>query len=218
MNSTRRPWSRKYSAIAVATKAAFRRTRLGASLVAQTTTERARPAGPSDSSRKSTTSRPRSPTERDDVHVRLGLARDLSHQRRLADARAGEEADALALADGEQRVEHAHAQRQGPADARARQRVGGGAIDRPLARVGAVDRPGAVDRMAEPVEHAAEQAIRARRSRTGGRSASPANRGRCRPHRRAASARSRRRGSRPPRRPAAVPRTWMSATVPTLNR
>ena len=48
--------------MAVATNADLRRTRLGASLVAQTTTERARPASPSDSSRKSTTSRPRSPT------------------------------------------------------------------------------------------------------------------------------------------------------------
>src|SRR4029450_8513163 len=58
--------------------------------------------------------------ERDDVHVRLGLARDLTHQRRLADAGAGEDADALALADGQQRVQHAHAERQRAADARAR--------------------------------------------------------------------------------------------------
>ena len=60
--------------------------------------------------------------------------------------------------------------------------------------------------LAEPVEHAPEQAIRHARSRTGGRSASPANRGRRRPPRRAASAPSRRRGSRRPRRAAAARR------------
>ena len=103
--------------------------------------------------------------QRDDVHVRLGLARDLSHQRRLADARAGEDADALALADGQQAVEDAHAQRQRLADARARQRIGRGAIDGPFARLG--DRAGAVDGLAEPVEHAPEQMVRhADRERT----------------------------------------------------
>src|SRR4029079_9365461 len=154
MNRTRLPWSRKYSAIAVATNAAFSRTRLGASLVAHTTTDRARPAAPSDSSRKATTSRPRPPRaaqplleegaalaaaladQRDDVHVPLGLARDLAHQRRLADARAGEDADALAFADRQKRGQHRHAEQQGPADPRARQRIGRGAIDEPVARVG----------------------------------------------------------------------------------
>src|SRR4030095_14583141 len=104
MNSTRLPCARNHSAMAVATKADLRRTRLGASLVAATTTERARPAGPRGPARQAPPppSRQEAPPpapaladERDDVHLGVGLARDLAHQRRLADARAGEEADAL---------------------------------------------------------------------------------------------------------------------------
>ena len=143
--------------------------------------------------------------ERDDDDVGLGLARDLPHQRRLADARAGEQADALPLADGEQPVEDAHAERQRAGDAPAGEGIGRGAIDRP--RLGAGDRAAAVDRAAEAVEHAPEQAFGDARSRTAGRWASPASRGRCRSSRRAASARPRRRGSRPPPRPAARSRT-----------
>ena len=59
---TLRPWSRKYSAMAVAVNAAFRRTRAGWSEVAQTTTERARPSAPRSRCMNSSTSRPRSPT------------------------------------------------------------------------------------------------------------------------------------------------------------
>jgi hypothetical protein len=63
MSSTRWPRSRNHSATAVATNADLSRTKLGVSLVAQITTERARPSGPSASSMNSVTSRPRSPTK-----------------------------------------------------------------------------------------------------------------------------------------------------------
>ena len=56
------PWSRNHSAMRVATNAARSRTTGGASEVATTTTERARPSGPRSFSMNSRTSRPRSPT------------------------------------------------------------------------------------------------------------------------------------------------------------
>ena len=59
--STLLPWSRKYSAMAVAVKAACTRTIAGSLLVATTTTLLANPAGPRSRSRNSLTSRPRSP-------------------------------------------------------------------------------------------------------------------------------------------------------------
>src|SRR5919112_739718 len=59
---TSAPSSRKYSAIAVAVNAAFKRTSAGWSEVATTTTERASPSGPRSRSMNSRTSRPRSPT------------------------------------------------------------------------------------------------------------------------------------------------------------
>ena len=61
INSTSRPWSRKYSAMAVAVKAARTRASAGSSLVATTTTLLASPAGPRSRSMNSLTSRPRSP-------------------------------------------------------------------------------------------------------------------------------------------------------------
>ena len=131
MNSTRRPASRKYSAIAVATNAAFSRTRLGASLVAQTTTERARPAAAQRAVEEVAHLAPALAHQRDDVDVGLGLARDLPHQRRLADARAREEAHPLPFTDGQQPVERAHPQRQRAGHAPARQRIGRRAIDCP---------------------------------------------------------------------------------------
>ncbi len=200
MNSTRRPWSRKYSATAVATNAAFRRTSAGASLVAQTTTERARPAAPSASSRNSTTSRPRSPTSAITftsasvcraicpISVDLPTPEPAKSPRRCPSP------------DGQQRVEGADAERQRARDPATRQRLGGRAIDGPGG--GVQDRAAAVDRMTEPVEHASEQRLRGgdRERSPGGRH--QRRRGRCRPPRRAASAPPRRRGTPPPRRPA----------------
>jgi len=62
MKSTLRPRSRNHSAMAVATNADFNRTREGWSEVATTVTDFLTPSGPKDSSMKSRTSRPRSPT------------------------------------------------------------------------------------------------------------------------------------------------------------
>ena len=47
--------------------------------------------------------------QRDDVDVRLRLSRDHAEQRALADARAGEDADALAFAEREESIDRAHA-------------------------------------------------------------------------------------------------------------
>ncbi len=62
ISTTWRPSSRNHSAIRVATMAARNRSTGGASEVATTTTERARPSGPRSFSMNSRTSRPRSPT------------------------------------------------------------------------------------------------------------------------------------------------------------
>ena len=173
MNSTRRPRSRKYSAMAVATNAALRRTRLGASLVAHTTTERARPAAPSASSRNSPTSRPRSPTSAMTftsasvwraicpISVDLPTPEPAKRPTRWPSPTVSS-ASSARTPSGSGRLTR-----------RARQRIGRGAIDGPVARVGAVDRAGAVDGLPEAVEHAAEQAAPTRRSRTAGRWASP---------------------------------------------
>ena len=56
------PWSRKYSAMAVATSAPRARTRADWSPVATTSTERFSPSAPSELVMKSCTSRPRSPS------------------------------------------------------------------------------------------------------------------------------------------------------------
>src|SRR3546814_9501265 len=45
----------------------------------------------------------------DDDHVAFGVGDHLAHQYRLADARPGDDRDALALADGQQAVDRAHA-------------------------------------------------------------------------------------------------------------
>ena len=56
--------------------------------------------------------------EPDDVDVGLGVAGDHAHERRFSDARSGHDADALALAEGEQAVYGPHAHIHGVADAR----------------------------------------------------------------------------------------------------
>ena len=154
MNSTRRPCSRNHSAIAVATNADLRRTRLGASLVAQTTTERARPAGAQRLLEELDHLAAALADQADHVDVGLGLARDLAHQRRLADARAGEQPEALPLAHGQQRVDRAHAQRQRAPDRAARD--SGSGAGRSTAQPGVAPRDGAA---------AVDRARRARRAR-----------------------------------------------------
>jgi hypothetical protein len=59
--STFLPWSRKYSAMVCVISVAFRRSTGETLAGAATTTDLARPSGPSDSSIKACTSRPRSP-------------------------------------------------------------------------------------------------------------------------------------------------------------
>ena len=145
------PSSRNDSAMRVAVKAARARMRAGWSAVETTTTERARPSGPRSSSRNSRTSRPRSPIRAMTVTCGVGAAGDHRQQRRLADAGAGEEADALPAADGGEGVERAHAEVQ-----RAR-RCGRG-----RARTAARRRPA----------RAASKRERARGRRWGGRVAS----------------------------------------------
>ena len=100
-----------------------------ASEVATTTTERARPSGPRSCSRNSRTSRPRSPTRASTETSALGAAGDHRQQARLADAGAGEDADALAAAAGHERVEGAHAERQLGVDAGAAHGRRGRALD-----------------------------------------------------------------------------------------
>ena len=59
----------------------------------------------------------------DDVDVGRRRAGDHAQQRRLADAGAGEDAEPLAAAAGDEGVERAHAERDALVDARARQRI-----------------------------------------------------------------------------------------------
>ncbi len=67
----------------------------------------------------------------------------------------GEQAEALAAAGGDERVERAHAEGQRLRHPAAQQRVRRGAVH--LDQLRADDGTAAVDRTAEPVEHAAEQ-------------------------------------------------------------
>ena len=110
------PWSRKYSAMAVATHAPLKRTRAGWSDVDTTTTERASPSAPRSRSMNSRTSRPRSPIRAITLTSARRVAGDHAQQRALAHAAAGEDADALALAAGQQAVDRPHAGTQRLAD------------------------------------------------------------------------------------------------------
>ncbi len=93
----------------------------------------------------------------DHVHRRRGRARDRAQERRLADARAGEDAQALAAPAGDERVEGAHAELEPLADPRPVHRRRRHAGDR--ARLPAADLRPAVDRAAEAVQHASEQGV-----------------------------------------------------------
>ena len=58
------------------------------------------------------------PHQRDHRDLGLGAARDHRQQRRLADARAGEQAEPLTAPDGDEGVQHAHAQAERGVDPR----------------------------------------------------------------------------------------------------
>ena len=106
------PCSRKYSATAVAASADFKRNSGGASEVAHTHTARAAALVVELGLEKVAHLAAALADQADDDDVGLGVARDLPEQRRLAEARPGEEADALPFADGGERVDGAHAERQ----------------------------------------------------------------------------------------------------------
>src|SRR5688572_33472653 len=61
--------------------------------------------------------------EADDDHVRIGVAGHHPEQHALADAASGEEADALAASDGEERVDRANTHVQRLGDRLAQERV-----------------------------------------------------------------------------------------------
>ena len=95
--------------------------------------------------------------EGDDVDVRVGVAGDHAHDRGLADARAREDADALAAPKGDEAVDGPHAGDDAPRYALAGERVG-----RP--RDGGVGRLEAMSPLpsrgpAHAVEDAAQQAV-----------------------------------------------------------
>jgi hypothetical protein len=90
----------------------------------------------------------------DDDDVGLGRAHHHAEQHRFADARAGHDADALALADREQSIDRAHAdihRLEHPATVQRRLQLAG---ERPFART--ADRAQPVDRLARAIDHTAE--------------------------------------------------------------
>jgi hypothetical protein len=89
----------------------------------------------------------------DDDHVGLCGADDHAEQHRLADARAGHDADALALADRQQAVDRTHADIERLEHAATIERRLELARERPAP--GAADRAEAVDRFAGAVDDAA---------------------------------------------------------------
>ena len=97
-------------------------------------------------------------------HVGVGVFGHHAQQGGLAHAGAGEQAQALAAADGEQRVDRAHAGVQRSVDRLARHRVDRLGLERGL--FAAVQRAGAVQRQAVGADHAAEQARAHRQAAT----------------------------------------------------
>ena len=97
--------------------------------------------------------------EGDDGGIRVGAPRDHGQQRRLADSGAGEQSHALSASDGRERVDGADAQRQRGGDAVPAHRRGRLVVE---AHARGIQRPTAVDRPSESVEHPAEQ-VRAHR-------------------------------------------------------
>src|SRR5205823_53958 len=103
--------------------------------------------------------------ERDDVHVGARVARHHPEERAFPDARAREDAEPLATAAGEQRVDRADAEVERLADRTALERVHALAVERVVAfaldRAAAVERPPEAvdDPPAERVPHADERPL-----------------------------------------------------------
>ena len=130
-SSTSWPWSRNHSAIRVATKAARSRTSGGSSEVATTTTACAQALRAEVVLEELAHLAATLADQGDDADVGGGAAGDHRQQARLADAGAGEDAQALAAAARDQRVEGAHAERQRARRPGARLSASGGAaVDR----------------------------------------------------------------------------------------
>ena len=157
ISSTSWPLSRKCSAIEVAVSAALMRTSAGWSEVATTTTEwpmRVAEVALDELAHLAATLA----DEADDVDVGRRRAGDHAQQRRLADAGAGEDAQALAAPAGDHAVQRRG--RRAPTRSRMRGRSSGirrGAGGRAHAAVGQL--LALVDRAAEAVEHAAQQLV-----------------------------------------------------------
>ncbi len=98
--------------------------------------------------------------EADHREVCLHLPGDLTHERGLAHARAGEEAHALPGADREQPVDGLDPQRQRPLDAPPQERVGAVAVHRPLDHSLPGKRP-AVDGLPQAVEEPTQEPLSA---------------------------------------------------------
>ena len=162
ISSTVRPRSRKYSAIAVASHAPCRRISGGLSAGHATTTARRRPSGPEDALDEFLHFAAALADQADDDDVGAGVARHHAEQHALADAGAGEQADALAATDGQQRVDRAHADIERRVDRLARSglMVWPSSLTRSSAWMG----PSPSSGDAGAVDDAAQQA-RARRAR-----------------------------------------------------
>ena len=111
ISTTSAPPSRKYSAMRVATNAARRRTSAGWSEVATIDDGAGEALGAEVVLDELADLAAALADQRDDRHLGLGAAGDHRQQAGLADAGAGEDAEALAAAAGDEGVHGAHAQR-----------------------------------------------------------------------------------------------------------
>ena len=142
-SSTSRPWSRKYSAMRRGRhRPHLARSRAGWSEVATTTTRAGQALGAEVALDELAHLAAALADQGDHVDVGLGVARDHAEQRRLADAGAGEDAEALALAAGDQGVDGAHPEGHALRDRRALQRRGRLGHDRRAGRRGGRRPPG----------------------------------------------------------------------------
>ena len=123
-SSTFLPWSRKYSATASATKQARMRSGAGRSEVATTTTDLRHALRAQIVLEKRAHFAVALADQRDHADVGRVVAAHGAEQRALADAAAAEDADALALAAGQQAVDGANAGDQRLGDVLALERAG----------------------------------------------------------------------------------------------
>jgi hypothetical protein len=121
--------------------------------VATTTTERASPSSPRSSHLAAALA-----DQADDVDVGRGVARQHRHHHRLADARAGEDAHALAAAAADEGVERAHPEVELGADPAAGMGGRRGGAQR-LTRPALGQRALAVDRLAQRIDDPAEPGL-----------------------------------------------------------